>query len=303
MKKIKNVLSLFDGASCGQIALNDANISFENYYASEIKPHAIATTQENFPGTIQLGDVTKWREWNINWADVDLLIGGSPCQNLSGANKNITGLAGLKSKLFYTYVDILNHVRAINPDVKFLCENVKMPKQDQDIFDMLLGASAININSEIFTAQLRNRLYWTNIPVDPIPTMPDVLLQEALDYGYTDRRKARCLLESDSRPLSTPVKMFHRYFATGFTTLIFKDEQHYLDCKKHYTENYKGLAAKDIVCTSDVYDGVRYLNQNELERMQAVPNGFTKSLSRNDAACLTGDGWTVSVIAYLFKNL
>jgi DNA (cytosine-5)-methyltransferase 3A len=298
-----SVVSLFDGMSCGQIALERAGIKVDNYYASEIKPHAVDVTMNNYPLTKQLGDVTKWREWDIDWSSVDLLIGGSPCQNLSGANKIITGLAGLKSKLFYTYVDILNHVRTINPDVKFLCENVKMPKQDQDIFDMLLGVSAVNINSEVFTAQLRNRLYWTNISVDPIPSVPDVLLQEVLDYGYTDRRKARCLLESDSRPLSTPVKMFHRYFATGFTTLIFKDEQHYLDCKKHYTENYKGLAAKDIVCDSDVYDGVRYLNKNELERLQGIPNSYTKSLSRNDAACLLGDGWTVDVITHIFKNL
>ena len=97
--------------------------------------------------------------------------------------------------------------------------------------------------------------------------------------------------------------MFHRYYSTGFTTLIFKSREHYLACKEHYDENFKGLAAKDIVCDTDVYDGVRYLSKIELERLQTVPCGYTDILKRNDAACLLGDGWTVDVIAHIFKGL
>ena len=298
-----NVLSLFDGMSVGQIALERIGVKVNNYYASEVKPHAIQVTQENYPNTIQLGDVTKWKEWDIDWKSIDLIIGGSPCQDLSGANKERLGLEGVKSRLFYTYVDILNHLRTMNPGVKFLLENVKMPNTDKDIVSMHMDCQPININSKLVSGQLRNRLYWTNIEGVELPENRNISLQSILDYGYTDRDKSRCLLESDSRPLTTPIKMFHRYYSTGFTTLIFKDEEHYLACKEHYDNNFKGLAAKDLVNTSDIYDGVRYLNQNELEKLQTIPLGYTKSLNRNDAACLLGDGWTVDVIAHIFKNL
>ena len=298
-----NVLSLFDGMSIGRIALEKAGIKVDKYYASEIKPHAIEVTQKNYPNNIQLGDITNWKDWNLTFKSIDLVIGGSPCQNLSGANKERLGLEGIKSKLFYTYVDILNHIRSLNPDVKFLLENVKMPNNDKDIISMNMGVQPININSSTISGQLRNRLYWTNIPNVEQPADKEVLLQDILEYGYTDREKSRCLLESDSRPLSTPVKMFHRYYSTGFTTLIFKSREHYLACKEHYDENFKGLAAKDIVCDTDVYDGVRYLSKIELERLQTVPCGYTDILKRNDAACLLGDGWTVDVIAHIFKGL
>ena len=298
-----NVLSLFDGMSNGQIALERAGIKVVTYYASEIKPHAIDVTMKNFPLTKQMGDITNWRNWEIDWSSIDLVIGGFPCQDLSGANKVRLGLEGLKSRLFYTFIDILNYVRKLNPDVKFLGENVRMPQKDQDIINMFLDAKPIKINSELVSGALRNRLYWTNIKGVTVPKDRNISLQSILDSGYTDRLKARCLLESDSRPLSTPVKMFHRYYSTGFTTLIFKDEQHYLDCKAHYDANYTGVAAKDIVCDSNVYDGVRYLSQTELEKCQTVPVGYTSILNRNDSACLLGDGWTVDVITHIFKNL
>ena len=123
-----NVLSLFDGMSCGQIALNRIGITPENYYASEIDKHAITVTQANYPNTIQLGDVTKWREWDIDWSSIDLLIGGSPCQGFSFAGKQLA-FDDPRSALFFVYVDILNHIRSLNPGVKFLLENVKMKKE------------------------------------------------------------------------------------------------------------------------------------------------------------------------------
>jgi len=158
------------------------------------------------------------------------------------------------------------------------------------------------INSKDVSGQLRYRLYWTNIPFTH-PEDKEVTLQECLDYGYTDREKSRCLLESDSRPSATPVKMFHRYYSTGFTTLIFKDKEHYDLCRSHYDLNHKGKKAIEILESDPVYDGVRYLNQNELERLQTVPVGYTQSLTRNQSACLLGDGWTVDVIAQFFTNI
>ena len=119
----------------------------------------------------------------------------------------------------------------------------------------------------------------------------------------TDREKARCLLESDSRPLSTPVKMFHRHYSTGFTTPIFLSEEHYKACENHYNDNFKGLSASEIVCNSDVYNGIRYLTRNEREKLQGVPLNYTKSVSENEAAGLLGDGWTVDVVVEFFKGL
>lgn len=297
IKKGINVFSLFDGMSCGQIALQRAGIKVNNYYSSEIKEHAIKITQENFPNTIQLGDITKINGKEL--PQIDLLIGGSPCQDFSQANKEIAGLDGEKSGLFYEYLRILKEV---NPKY-FLLENVKMKKEHEDIISGYLGVKPILIDSKLLTGALRKRLYWTNIPNIQLPSDRNILLQDILDCGYTNMNKARCLLESDSRPLRTPVKMFHRYYSSGFTTLIFKNKEHYEACKKHYEENYKGLSAKEIVCNSSVYDGVRYLNKSERERLQTVPKGYCKSLSDNEAACILGDGWTVDVIAHIFRSI
>ena len=300
---IINVLSLFDGMSCGQIALERAGIKVDKYYASEIKEHAIKVTMNNYPKTIQLGDVTQWRKWNL--PKIDILIGGSPCQNLSVAmaKEHRKGLEGDKSSLFYEYYNLLQEVKP----KYFLLENVGgMDKKDKSIITELLGVEPIQINSKLVSGQLRNRLYWTNIPSVSIPMDRGILLNDILESGWSDREKSRCLLESDSRPLTTPLKMFHRYYSTGFTTLIFKSEKHYHDCVEHYNKNFKGLSAKEIDKTniiSDVYNGVRYLNQNELEKLQTVPVNYTEAIDRNSAASLLGDGWTVDVIAHIFKGL
>ena len=294
------VLSLFDGISCGRLALQKLGIEVDEYYACEIKSHAVKITQENFPNTIQLGDVTKLKGNDL--PKIDLIVGGSPCQSFSGAMKNRTGLEG-KSGLFFEYVRVLNEV---NPKY-FLLENVaSMKREDKDFISKTLGVEPIMIDSALLSGQLRKRLYWTNIQGITQPKDRGILLQSILKSGYTDRNKSRCLLESDSRPLSTPLKMFHRYYSTGFTTLIFKDKQHYLDCVEHYNINYKGLSALQIDITSkevdnSVYAGLRYLNQEELEELQTVPKGYTSSVSRNEAACVLGDGWTVDVISQILS--
>ena len=136
-----NVLSLFDGMSCGQIALNRIGIKPANYYASEVDKHAIKVTQANYPDTIQLGDVTKSREWGIDWSSIDLLMGGSPCQGFSFAGKGLA-FDDPRSKLFFVYVDILNHIKSVNPNVKFLLENVKMKKEHMDVITHLANCQS-----------------------------------------------------------------------------------------------------------------------------------------------------------------
>lgn len=295
-----NVLSLFDGISCGRLALNRAGIVVNNYFSSEIKPYAIRVADFNFPQDTnnRLGDVTKIKSNDL--PSIDLLIGGSPCQDFSGANKERLGLHGTKSKLFFEFVRILEEKKP----KYFLLENVRMKKEHEDFITNILGVNPIVINSSLVSAQLRHRLYWTNIPFSGTLENKNLRLNDVLTDGFSDRDKARALLESDSRPLTTPIKMVHRYFNTGFTTLIFKNRDHYETIKHHFDINFKGKSAKYIDNYSgdlSIYNGVRYLNKTEKERLQTLPDGYTSIISEKEASCVLGDGWTVDVLANIFR--
>lgn len=280
------VLSLCDGMSCCHIALDRANISVQEYYAAEIKEIGMRVTKDNYPNTIHIGDVNKisyhdgilyTENGNYNVGHIDLVAFGSPCQSFSQAMKTHMRV-GLKDKersgLFLECYRIL---REVNPKW-FLLENVaSMKKEDKDFLSDCMGVQPIRINSKLVGPALRDRLYWTNIPNITQPEDKHITLQSILTSGYTDREKARALLVSDSRPLTDKKRMMHRYRDTGFTTIIWEE---------------KG---------ND--DSIRYMNQIELERCQTVPEGYTKCLTRNEAANVLGDGWTVDVIAHIFKNL
>ncbi|MEE1204304.1 MAG: DNA cytosine methyltransferase, partial [Bacteroidales bacterium] len=182
-----NVLSLCDGMSCGQIALTELGIKIDNYYASEIEKNAIKVTQDNFPNTVQLGDVTKiTEEFLQTLPKIDLVIFGSPCRSLSkataGRKKYNNGLEGI-SWLFHPCNDILQWIKKYNnSDVRFLVENVDSNKTN-DINEMsnLLGVQPVMIDSNLFTAQDRKRNYWTNIPIAPLPTSCDIVLKDIMD--------------------------------------------------------------------------------------------------------------------------
>jgi hypothetical protein len=290
------VLSLFDGMSCGQIALKKAGIKVNQYFASEIKPHAIKVTQHNFPNTIQLGSVLDVKASDL--PKIDLLIGGSPCQDFSSANKEKLGLQGEKSGLFYEYLRLL---KECEPKY-FLLENVAMDDYSYAAISEMLGTYPTNINSELVSGQLRQRSYWTNIGPEsfdlfgnrysmiPQPRNRKIKFQDLLDSGYTDRLKARCLLESESRNLGSTFSSLRRYIIMGFINVIFKDEQTF--------EKYSKMTEEEM--KENFVDGdIRKLNQNEMERLQTIPNGYTSILKRNEAACLLGDGWTVDVIAHI----
>lgn len=185
------VLSLFDGMSCGQIALNRIGIKPGKYYAAEVDKYAIKVTQANYAETIQLGDVTRWREWDIDWSSIDLLIGGSPCQGFSFAGKQLA-FDDPRSKLFFVYVDILNHIKSVNPSVKFLLENVKMKKEYLDVISSLLVVEPVFINSALVSAQNRQRYYWANWKVEQ-PEDIGIVLKDIIEYGLVDRDKSWCI--------------------------------------------------------------------------------------------------------------
>jgi DNA (cytosine-5)-methyltransferase 3A len=208
----------------------------------------------------------KWEDYK----DIDLLIGGSPCQSFSIAGKQewFNG----KSWLFYEYLRILKEVKP----KYFLLENVKMKKEWQDVISKELWCEPININSSLVCPALRNRFYWTNIPDIQEPKDKWIELQSIISSGFTDRKKARALLESDSRPLKDKKRMWHRYFNTGFTTIIYEN---WIEDKEN----------------------IRYMNQNELEKCQTLPVWYTSILDRNKAASVIGNWWTVDVISHIFS--
>lgn len=159
-----NILSLFDGMSCGQIALRELGVTINKYYASEIDKHAIKQTQLNFPDTIQLGDIINWQTWDIDWASIDLILAGSPCQGFSFAGKQLA-FDDPRSRLFWQFADILKYVKTLNPNVKFLLENVRMKSEYLKIISDNVGVTPVAINSSLVSAQNRFRYYWSNIRV------------------------------------------------------------------------------------------------------------------------------------------
>lgn len=308
-----NILSLCDGMSCGQIALTKLGIKFDKYFASEIKDIAIKATNQNFPDTIQIGDVNKISYSNRvlhtdngdHEVEIDFIMFGSPCQSFSRA-MNAKGRVGLDDKsrsgLFLECYRILKEV---NPKY-FLMENVIMKKEDEEYISEMLGVKPLRINSSLVSAQLRDRLYWTNIPNVTVPEDRKIKLNDILDNGYSDREKARALLVSDSRPLVSPNKMIHRYRGSGFTTLIFKSKKHYEDCNDEFYRLLNGEKSTAKFWdnhSSPIFDGVRYFNKYERARLQTVPEKYVECMSEKEAADLLGDGWTVDVIAHIFKGL
>ena len=335
------VLSLFDGMSTLHQALRNQNIQCTTYYASEIKKHAIDLTQHHSPDTIQLGDIRGWKDWDIDWSQVDLIGSGSPCKNISRAGNREGIVEGNESKLFFTFIDILDHIRKHNPSVLFLQENVASASQvDINIISRALGVTPILIDSALVTAQTRKRYYWTNIrtrrdglfhdlTVDiPQPKDRKILLKDIITDGIADRDKARTILESESRNNTDKEKFLRRYFAKRFGNLIFLREgkpRVYTNTKKGST----GISLHDVIDLGfpssktrrgrvmrnkshtlvqtdnklHVYTGddIRPLNKTELCRLQGFTDSYCDSLTRNKAASLLGDGWTLPVIEHILS--
>lgn len=278
-----NVLSLFDGMSCGQIALERAGIKVDNYYASEIKPHAIKVTQHNYPKTIQLGDVTKITKEML--PKIDMVIGGSPCQDFSRGNKERLGLDGEKSGLFMQYLRIVEEVK---PKF-FLLENVVMDFLDRKFIDDSLNCLPVRINSNLVSAQLRDRFYWTNIgPSDttlfrqhecliPPPNDRGIKLKDILTSGFVESDKSYCLNTKYNQGRSQEGIRRRRSVAMDSYVFLSPD----LNDEK----------------------GLRFFNVTELERLQTLPENYTEILTPTQACNCIGDGWTVDVIAHIFSFL
>ena len=257
-----NVVSLFNGMNTGRQALENVGIKVNKYYSSEIKPYAIQLTQHHFPDTIQVGDVTKWKEWDVDWKTIDLVLSGSPCQDLSAAGKR-AGINGKKSSLFFTFVEILEHIKTLNPKVLFLQENVgSASKLDVGVMSRALEVYPVRINSSLVTAQLRDRYYWSNIKtketmfdvVTDIPQPKDlgIMFKDIITDGYVERVKANAMLESDYKhQIKDEIKQdiyIKKRLAKGKQTpnLIYKINNE-LRCKTNTKQGYDVVTENDCI--------------------------------------------------------
>lgn len=284
-----NVMSLFDGISCGQLALNKVGIPIKNYYASEIDKYAIQVTQKNFPKTIQLGDVTKL-DFTQFKGKIDLLLGGSPCQSLSITQaKTRQGLDG-KSKLFFEYIRALEEIQP----KYFLFENVASMSDEckRVIISCFNGLEPIFIDSNLFSAQDRPRLYWTNIPILPINFSNNTVLKDIMEKNVPEKYFYNCNFEYlGNKKVCATLEISGHDILKRIHSPNFKC--HTLTCCRG------GNTQKKVLDKGRP----RKLTPLEYERLQTVPDNYTDILSNSQRYNVIGNGWTVDVIAYILNGL
>lgn len=298
---ISNVLSLFDGMSCGQIALNRAGITYDNYYASEIDKHAIKVTQHNYPNTIQLGDVTKIKSSDL--PKIDLLIGGSPCQGFSFSGKQLN-FDDPRSKLFFEFVRL---VKECQPKY-WLLENVVMKKEFEQVITEQLGVEPVKINSSLVSAQNRVRLYWANFdivePKDRGIKLNDIL-EDVETLGQTTNLNKATILGR---------RLNDKGIREDYNKNIPITQCLEVRASNRDKSNCITTVAKDNVLTTmpigrhpDAFKNklpFRYFTTKEYCRLQTVPDDYFDGVAtENQIRKMIGNGWTVDVIAHIFQGL
>ena len=333
LKSNINVLSLFDGMSCGHLALDKSGIEVGTYYASEVDKYAQVVSEANYPGIVRLGDVTLWQLWDIDWSSIDLVLAGSPCQGFSFAGKQLA-FDDPRSALFFVFIDILNHVKTVNPRVKFLLENVRMKKEHLDVISDQLGVEPVNINSNLLSAQNRNRYYWANWQFGK-PDDKGVMLADVLETGVVDKNKSYCIdanywkggnveqyIKKARRQLVFVLPPVPEWPAVAFTERRTEEAKR---IRKEYQALYgrdfsprraKQLEARTdgkMNCLTATYSikehalideklYYRKLTPIECERLQTVPDNYTNHVSNTQRYKMLGNGWTVDVIAHILAG-
>ena len=310
------ILSLFDGISCARVALERVGISVEAYFASEIDKYAIQIAKKNFPNTEEIGDVTMLDGYWLGVDGIDLLIGGSPCQDLSIAKRNRKGLDGERSGLFWEYVRILKKVKP----KWFLLENVaSMPKEAKQTITETLGVEPIMINAALVSAQNRKRLFWTNIPNVKLPDDKGILLKDILENGDSDRLKSYAIDANYFKGSS-----WEHYKKKGNRQLVFLGgirNKDWAKDGKDYSRNFGqgdrvyspdgksttlsalggGRGAKTGLYKTD--NLIRKLTPIECERLQGLPDNYTEGCSNTQRYKMLGNAFNVDVVAHILSNL
>ena len=321
-----NVLSLFDGMSCGQIALNRLGVKYDKYFASEIDKYAMQITKQNYPDTIHIGDVTAIKAAELS--KIDLLMGGSPCQGFSFAGSQLA-FDDPRSKLFFEFVRLLKELKP----KYFLLENVRMKNEYLDIITEQLGVEPILINSALVSAQNRQRYYWTNIPGIAQPKDKGIVLKDILEtnadekFKISNAKKDRVLntkrgkgffYNKYSKKIGTVISGDHKAPTDGSyleiqnkpkQVGIATDINGYDIIKRVYSENGKsptlttmgGGHREPKVAIDATY--WRKLTPLECERLQTVSDNYTQGVSNTQRYKMLGNGWTVDVICHILSHL
>jgi site-specific DNA-cytosine methylase len=299
----KNVLGLFDGMSCGQIALQKEGFNYENYFASEVDKDAIKVSSTNFPKTKYIGDVRTIDVKKL--PKIDLLLFGSPCTDFSraGNKEGMSTTDGIKveslkqylklkkqnkefigqSFLFWEAVRILNDLKKINKDVKFLCENTTMQKKWLNIFNRELGVGGVLLNSSLLTAQNRERIYWTNISNNIVPEKKNVLLTDLIPNSISAGKRGRD---------------FGKRKENG--KVVWET---YLTYRKDNKSNC--LVTNPSRTNLIEVDGrLRTITPEEAEIIQTIPKGYTNipNITKSARYKMIGNGWTIDVISHILKS-
>lgn len=324
-----NVLSLFDGMSCGQIALERAGITVGNYYASEIDKYAMKVSKANYPNTYYLGNVLDHNNWKLQ--EVDLLIGGSPCQGFSYAGK-LLNFNDHRSALFFEFVKVL---KKISPKY-FLLENVKMGKKFQDVISDHLGVEPIEINSALVSAQNRKRLYWTNIKGIEQPKDKGILFKDIIESNVDEcflsiphkDFKGENQLNPNYKSQANTIHNSNKKAPTvcagthGYALGHIKQPVLIMKARGNNPGGLRAENGKTPTLTSNSWEHNFHLTSKELadkiftkefryrkitpiecERLQTVPDNYTNHVSNTQRYKMLGNGWTIDVIAHILKGL
>ncbi len=280
---MENIVSTFDGISCLQIALNRQGLEYKNYYASEIDTHCIKITQKNYPNTIQKGNICDLTKADFP-ENIDLLVGGSPCQGFSLMGRQLN-FNDDRSKLFFEFVRLKDELKP----KWFILENVVMRQDIQDAISDLLGVKPIKINSALFSGQNRKRLYWTNIP--------NVEQKIAQSLASLPQITGKSILTDQTYEIATV-----RKGKNGSPRQIVKPATDKLGCLT--ASYYKGVNADGRPAKSKFFGDyeagkIEMLSPVECERLQTVPEGYTEGISKTQRYKALGNGFTVEVISFI----
>ncbi len=294
-------MGLFDGYCGGRVALDKINLEVARYYSCEIDKHANSVSKINWPENIELGDVTKWREWDVDWASIDLLIGGSPCQGFSDAGKGLN-FEDPRSKLFFEFVNILNHIKSVNPKVVFMLENVDMKKAWTGVISEYLNVEQIKIEAGLISPCYRPRNYWCNFNVE----MPNDLKMNVCDFvedgfiypaSITGRRINPETGKRDDYNKDIPISQYLEVQSHGKARCVTTVGK---DC---LLTTMKPGKYKDAYKTLEKNTDWREPTIDELCKWHGIPQGYFSSATENQARKMIGNGWNIDVIAHILKAM
>jgi len=296
-----NVLSLFSGYGGESIVFNKLGINCDKVYASEISKDSISVHSKNFPNVTHVGDVQNWREWDIDWSSIDYLLAGSPCQGFSDAGKG-NNFEDPRSKLFFEFVDIRDHILKVNPKLKWFLENVKMRKEWTNKISDILGVEPMRIDARLVSVCGRDRNYWFNWDAE-LPEDLGIKSWDIIDDEFKNPANIvgrRICPETGRRndcDRSLPINQYLMSYDHGKVRCLTTVSK---DCL---------LTKLDFGMYKDAYvnfkEGVDYRKPTikELCQWHGIPEGYFRSASESKARRMIGNGWNIDVVSHIFSFL